>query len=233
MQYAARNIIKSRSLVCMTRPHLIHYLIPMTMLAQRMTRLAWGVLLLVFVASGCRMYGGYGSRAATFEKIQQATQRFAEDLERARGERDALQRAAAADPALVDFAERFAAVVERQGAMVAEHQALAADASAGGNILFEWVGPDNYRQLHSLYGAIISDQQIIEDRYDEVLMDLQQALGAMTPAERVPLQSRYQVAPHFYERIRYASGQRSVADILAQAPAAAAPVAEAPEEASE
>lgn len=188
----------------------------------------WGVLLLALVASGCRTYGGYGSSEETLEKIQQATQRFAEELERSRGEQEALQRAAASDPALAVFAERFAAVVESQEAVVAEQQALAEEASAGGNILFAWVGPDTYRRLHKTYGAIITDQQIIRDRYAEVLTDLQQAVGATTPAEQVPLQSRYQVAPQFYERIRYASGRRSVADILSQARPAAAPADAAP-----
>ncbi len=191
----------------------------------------WGVLLLALVASGCRTYGSYGSEEELLGKIQQATRLFAEELERSRGEQDALQRAAAANPALADFAERFAAVVVRQEAMVEEHQALAQGVSAGGNILFAWVGPDSYRRLHSTYGAIISDQQIVRDRYAEVLMDMQQAVGTTTSVQRVPLQSHYQVAPQFYERIRYASGQRSVADILAQAPAggAAAPVDAAPD----
>lgn len=192
---------------------------------------AWGVLLLALVASGCRTYGGYGSTEEMLGKIQQATQLFAEELERSRGEQEALQRAAAANPTLADFAERFAAVVERQEAVVAEQQALAERAHAGGNILFDWVGPDSYRRLHSTYGAIISDQQIVRDRYAEVLMDVQQAVGG--PAQRVPLQSRYQVAPPFYERLRYASAQRSVADILAQAQAAVAPADEATPDSSQ
>ena len=199
----------------------------MNVSAHRTMYVVWGVFLLALVASGCRSYGSYGSREEIYGKIQQATQLFAEELERSRGEQDALQRAAAAHPALADFAERFAAVVERQAAMVEQHQALAEAASAGGNILFAWVGPDSYRRLHSTYGAIISDQQIVRDRYAEVLMDVQQAVGG--PAQRVPVQSRYQVAPHFYERLRYASAQRSVADILAQAQAAVAPADEAPE----
>ncbi len=199
----------------------------MNSMAHRTMHVVWGVLLLALVASGCRTYGGYGSTEETLGQIQQATQLFAEELERSRGEQEALQRAAAANPALADFAERFAAVVERQEAVVAEQQALAEAAHAGGNILFDWVGPDSYRRLHSTYGAIISDQQIVRDRYAEVLMDLQHAVGATTLARRVPLQSRYQVAPQFYERLH--SGQRSVADILAQAQAAVAPADEAPE----
>lgn len=183
----------------------------------------WGVLLLALATSGCRTYGGYGSAEETLEQIQEATQRFAGDLERARGEQEALQRAAAANPALAALAERYTAVVERQAAVVAEQQALAETSSAGGNILFAWVGPDAYRRLHSTYGAIISDQQVIRDRYAEVLMDLQQAVGDSASAHGVMHQSRYQVRPQFYERIRSASGKRSVAEILASAPAAPVP----------
>ena len=203
----------------------------MNAMVHRTMCVVWGVLLLALGTSGCRTYGGYGSTGEMHEKIQQATQRFAEELERARGEQQALQRAAAANPALTEFAERFAAIVENQEEVVAEQQVLAEEAPTGGNLLFAWVGPDTYRRLHSTYGAIISEQQIIRDGYARVLMDLQQAVGAMTSDQEVPLQSRYQVRPQFYERIRYASGKRSVADILAQAqapaPADAAPDAQA------
>ena len=178
------------------------------------------MLLVLFVAAGCRTYGGYGSAEDTLAKIQEATQRFAEDYQRAQGERDALQRAAAADPALAEVAERFAAVVEQQGAMVEEHRRTAEEASAGGNILFAWVGPDAYRRLHRTYGALISDQQIIQDRYAEVLGALEEAVGTATMM-KTPEEGRYQVAPHFYNRTEYAKTQRSAADILAQARAAA------------
>ena len=199
----------------------------MNILVHHTTRLIGAMLLLTFAVGGCRTYGGYGSTEDMLGKIQQATQRFAEDYERAQGERDALQRAASDDPALVALAERFAAVVERQGALVEEHRALAEEASAGGNILFAWVGPDTYRQLHRTYGALITDQQIVQDRYGEVLRDLQQAVGAAS-ALTVQEEGRYQIAPHFYNRIEYALDQRAVADILTQARAAddmAAPTA--------
>lgn len=193
----------------------------MNILVHHTTRLLGAMLLLMLVAAGCRTYGGYGSAEETLAKIQEATQRFAEDHERAQGERDALQRAATANPALAALAARFAAVVERQGALVEQHRVWAEEASAGGNILFAWVGPDAYRQLHRTYGALITDQQIVQDRYAEVLRGLQQAVGG-TPARRVQEEGRYQIAPQFYDRIEYALDQRSVADILAQARSAVA-----------
>ena len=188
----------------------------MNVLVHRTTCLVGGVLLLALMTSGCRTYGGYGSSEAMLGKIQQATQRFADEYQRAQGERDALQRAAGSNPALATVAERFAGVVEHQGMVVEEHQALAANASDGGNILFAWVGPDSYRTLHNTYGALLSDQQIVRDRYAEVLLDLQQAVSG-TAAMMVPEEGRYQVAPHFYKRIEMSGSRRSVNDILAQA----------------
>ena len=194
----------------------------MNVLVLRTLRLIGAVLLLVFVAAGCRTYGGYGSTEVTLEKIQQATQRFAEDYERAQGESAALQRAADADASLAALAQRFTDVVGGHGEAVAAQQALAAEAAerTGSNILFAWVGPDDYRWLHRTYGAIISDQQIVQDRYGEVLGDLKEAKG-MASAASVEEEGRYQVAPHFYKRIEYAHGQQSVADILSQARSAA------------
>ena len=194
----------------------------MNILVPRTMHLIGGVLLFVFVAAGCRTYGGYGSTEEMLEKIQQATQRFAEDYERAQGERDALRRAASKDASLAALAERFAAIVEHQGAAVEAQRALAAEAAehAGSNILFAWVGPDSYRKLHRTYGAIITDQQIVQDRYGEVLRDVKQAMGASSVLS-VEEQGRYQVAPHFYKRLEYAHGQQSVADILARARTAA------------
>ncbi len=198
----------------------------MNVLVDRTTRLVGGVLLLAFVASGCRTYGGYGSAEDLPGKIQQATQRFAEDYGRAQAERDALQRAATANPALDALSVRFAEVVAQQGALVEEHQRLA-DAAAGrggSNFLFAWVGPDNYRWLHRIYGAIVSDQQLIRDRYAAVLRAVQQTVGG-APDQPVAEVGRYQVAPQFYKRIESAFAPRSVADALAQARPAAAPEA--------
>ncbi len=185
-------------------------------LVYRTSRLIGAMLLFAFVMAGCRSYGGYNSTVELHGKIQEATVNFAADYGRAQGEREALQRAAAADPALAPLAERFAAVVEQQGALVEEHEALAAEASASNNILFAWVGSDAYRRLHRTYGALISDQQIVQDRYVEVLRDLRQAVGA-PPAPAAEEEGRYQIAPHFYKRIEYALSQSTVADILAQA----------------
>ncbi len=171
------------------------------------------VLALALAVGGCRTYGGYGSEAETLDQIQQANALFAEDFQRAQGDQAALQRAAASNPALGRFAEAFAAVLEAQQAVVAEHRLLAEEAAAHRR---------NYRVLNQTYGAIISDQQIIRDRYAEILADVQRTVEA-TPARPVDPPSRYQVVPQFYQRIAYANARRSLADLLDRAQTGSAP----------
>lgn len=187
--------------------------------AHRRTRGVWGILVLVLLVTGCRTYGAYDAREKTLEEIQQAAERFAEDFERARAERDALQRAAASNSALTPFIERFDAILERQETLVAEQQTLAAEADAGTNPLFAWVGPDSYRHLHRAYGAMVTDQRIIRDRYRMVLDDLALAQGTMAAPGRIEELGRYQVAPQFYQRLINTSERRTVAMVLSPAPA--------------
>ena len=53
----------------------------------------------------------------------------------------------------------------------------------------------------SCHDIKIGDQQVVQDRYAEVLRDLQQAVGA-APAPAVQEEGRYQIAPHFYNQKR-------------------------------
>lgn len=204
----------------------------MNVRAPRRTHAAWGVLLLALTLTGCRTYGGdYGVREAMLSRIEQANQRFAESLERARGEREALQRAARSNPALTPLAARYAAVVARQEETVETHRMMAEGLTARSNILFTWVGPDAYRTLHNTYGAIISDQRILQDRYDKVLRAVEQAVGGSDAARTAPEEGRYQLIPPFYQRLQHERAYRSVSDILTRTrPATPAPAEETADE---
>lgn len=164
------------------------------------------ILLLLFVVAGCRTYGDhYGNEEALLANILEANERFGEELARAQGELAALESV----EAFGDYAARYAAVAQVHEAILAEHRDLAEEAKEH---------DDNYRFLHRLYGAIISDQQIVKDRYGELVSAMARAAARDTTARApVPDQSRYQVAPAFYERIAYENQQRSLAEILAEA----------------
>lgn len=156
-------------------------------------------LLLLLLATGCRTYGGYDSADAFVAKIREAAEQSFRHYDRALVERDALQRAADADSSLAPIFARFAAAVDEHALLVEEHHRAARRASSSNNILFRWVGPDANRGLHRLYGAIISDQQVISDQYDEVRRALLQR--ASMPVLVAPDENdRRYMAPHFYRR---------------------------------
>lgn len=163
------------------------------------------LVLLALILTGCRTYGGHGTEAETLDQMQQANRLFADALERARGELGVLERST--DPAVAAFAEPYAAVVSQHEAFVETHRALAAEAADARG---------SYRTLNRLYTTIISEQQIVADGYAEVRRDLRQAVTGVAE-QAIPLRSRYQVAPQFYERIRYRLGPQTVTDILAAA----------------
>jgi len=109
-----------------------------------------------------------------------------------------VRRMAATNPSLEDVMDEFLGVVEKQARVTQAYTDAAANTEfASPNILFRWVGPDDYRALHRQYGALISDQQMVDDRYDSVCKALWQ--------EHIPgvaEEGRYQIAPYYYHRLR-------------------------------
>lgn len=173
-----------------------------------------GWMLVLLVLGGCRTYGAYDNEEQTLEEIAEANAVFADELERARADLATLDAAASGDARLAEPAVVF-------GATLALHElALAAHLLAA-----EEVDDDDYRELHRLYGAIISDQQIIRDQYAYALAGLDTSVAA-TPAEDPGMQARYYVVPPYYERIRQANERLSVTERLrraGQAPGYVAP----------
>ncbi|NBC15754.1 MAG: hypothetical protein GVY18_00385 [Bacteroidetes bacterium] len=158
------------------------------------------------LVTGCRTYGGYGTEAETLEQIQQTVDRFADALDRARGNLSLLQDAANDNAAYADAAEKYAEAVAAHEAALAYARDLSEEAAAD---------PGDYRLLSRAYGAIVTDLRLAGDRYTRITDVLQQTLqtpealpGGMTLAQRwvraVPLVSRYQVRPPYYERVDYA-----------------------------
>lgn len=165
-------------------------------------RLLCGLALVVLLA-GCRTYGRYGTEAETYDQIQRANELFARELERARADLELLQQAASSNSMLTPYAERYAAIVARHQAFLEQHRALA-------GTLAEHQG--NYRVLHQGYGSILSEQNVVQDQYTNLLVRLKRT--ATMQAETVPVEGRYQVAPQYYLRLQYANERLTVRDVL-------------------
>lgn len=162
-------------------------------------------VLVLFVLTGCRTYGGYGTEPETIDQIRIANDQFAEEMERARAEYEYLLEQVQQDPGLVAFAESYLAILQLQEQKLLENLDLAESA---------YDNPDNYRTLSRVYGAIISNQNVVEDRYDALYRVMVEArTQQVLPEEALP-PARWQVAPPEYDRMRRVLQQRSVRDIL-------------------
>ncbi len=168
--------------------------------------------------AGCRMYGAGDSADLVQARLQASEQRLGAELAERQDDTEALARAAELHPTLVPLAERFAAVVSEHGRLAAEHAELVASLPQQNNLLFAWVGPDRYRALHNAYGAVTADRQLLSDKYQDVLLDLEEALGDLTVPRSATL-ARYGVAPPFYARLSStAPSLEKVLAIVAPAP---------------
>ena len=178
---------------------------------------AYSIAVLLLVAAGCRMYGSDSSVQALEEGIRQEAVALAAVRDRIHVHASALNAMAAADAALVPYAERLTALAGAYDALVQTHH-RAAQAERGGflrnNPLVGWVGRDRYRSLHRTYGAMIAEQRVLTDRLEVLRGDLQAhttGTGAMEPQEI----GRYQIAPQFYRRLEHAAQRQELSDILA------------------
>ena len=185
-------------------------------------RLGLSGLAFLLLLTGCRTYGDkYGNEEATLNQIGEANEQFADDLARARTNLAALRRAAESDSRLEALAEQYAELLVAHEALLAVHIEQAAELDAGDSIWDQtiggWLGGGDYRPIHRTYGAIISEEQIMRDRYGELLANALVATGrdsleAPWTLEPYP-EGRYYIVPPQYERIRnlgaYSSMERA------------------------
>lgn len=168
------------------------------------------VLLIVVILSGCRTYGDYGTEQASFDQIEAANQQFAQDLERARGELETLKSAAGRDADLRNAVTQYEALLAKHEEMSMAHKELAAGLEVK-------TGPiarlgNSYRDLNRALGNVAAEQLQMENHYRDFAASLIKDAGQRAHVEFE--QSRYMVAPPYYEQIRFALAERSISDAL-------------------
>ena len=125
------------------------------------------VLAALLVLSGCRTYGGYDTKAKNYEAMQNAVQAFEEELSRAQADFQTLEDAASADTLETDTLKALARQFQDH---IDEHEELLKvqrervdrlDADAA------------YRTLHRAYGAMVTEQRMMEQKYQRVIRTVQ------------------------------------------------------------
>lgn len=181
-----------------------------------MNRLATcGLVLALVLLTGCRTYGSFDSEELTVLEIIETHEQFVQELQRAQADLDALQRAGATNPLLAAAADEWAYAVGAHEIYADAHALLVEEA-----IEHE----DDYRRVHRIYGAMISEVNLAGDRYRAIQRGLQDAiLAGQTDAIRddIPYQSRLQVAPYYFQKLAYDSRRISTNDLIRLAQGAA------------
>ena len=168
------------------------------------------VLLLVFVVlTGCRTYGGYDTEQASYDRIETINALFAQDLEKAKGELQFIQQAAGNDAELQAAVAQYEALLAQHEAMVAAHDELASTLVVNTGFLGKLT--TSYRDLNRGLGYIATDQLTMRNQYKAFATSL---LDDSQKAMLQTVQARYQIAPPYYESIRYAIAEKSVSDAL-------------------
>lgn len=142
-------------------------------------------LVTLLVLSGCRTYGGYDTQAKNYEAMQNAVQSFEDDLNRAQADLQTLEEAATSDT-LEALARQFQDHVHEHEELLQTQQErvrrLSADAS--------------YRALQRAYGAMVTEQKMMEQKYQRVIRTVQATVqdGGVETASSASTR-RYTITP--------------------------------------
>lgn len=147
-------------------------------------QLALAVLL---VTGGCRTYGGYGSEPETYKALQATVQSFEQELERAQADLRQLQQAASELDTLHTLAGAFQGLVdEHKSLLKKQHERI------------DRLSPEgDYRDLHTAYGATLTERRILHRKYQQTILDVQEVVGGVPEMSHVgrSSQRRYTVRP--------------------------------------
>lgn len=145
----------------------------------------------LLMLAGCRTYGGYETEALTLNQMQTATQQFADKLEQARADLNLLEQATATNEALQALERRYRETVSLHEEKLQLHRDVVARFEAEDG---------TYRDLHRNYGALISDQRLVQQRYRSLLQRISRTVRGLGAQDDAMLESHYFVTPLFYPR---------------------------------
>lgn len=144
------------------------------------------VLVGLLVLSGCRTYGGYDTEPKTYQALERSVESFSDELDRAEADFRALEDAAATSDSLQALAEEYQA-------LLTEHESLLDTQRSRVERLSSDSG---YRTLHRAYGATVTEQRMMEQKYRRVTRTVRATVqGSHTERAAADGERRYTIRP--------------------------------------
>ncbi len=162
------------------------------------------LVVLMLVASGCRMYGGYGTEDAHVAQAETTVANFAQQIGQAEADLAALNAAAASTPALAPHAALYADLVAHHTALAAAQEARLEDVAGG-----------SYRTVSRALGAMVAEQQRVHEQYNRMHYAIQDVVQGTTGGAVISA-SLYRSVPAYFERIRHGLEQPTMVESLGQ-----------------
>ncbi|PSQ76974.1 MAG: hypothetical protein BRD35_04950 [Bacteroidetes bacterium QH_7_62_13] len=142
----------------------------------------------LLILSGCRTYGNdqYENGPEMYEALQRTVTQLEQELGRAESDLRRLESAAETRSELQPLVERYQSYVESHEAALAGHRKQAEQLSSEAS----------YRELHRVYGAIVTDRRLIQKQYRRATRKVWAiARGTDTPRKPVRDESQYVDTP--------------------------------------
>lgn len=154
------------------------------MLHPRHTLLYIAVLGLLL--SGCRTYGGYDTKPKTYEAMQKAVQSFEDEFTRSKNDLQKLESAAARAETLQPMVKQFQGLIDEHESLLQKQRDRVERLSPG----------STYRNLHTAYGATVTEQRMMQQKYQRVIRTVRTTVRDTTvQASRPETGRRYTVRP--------------------------------------
>lgn len=182
--------MRSVEAFCCVSPELI--LLSIMFEAPRLLPVA--LVVSVLILTGCRTYGdeGFESESKMYGALQESVQQIERSLQRSESDLQRLQAAAERDDRLEGHVRQYRSLLQSHQMMAADHAQQAERLS----------GDASYRTLHRVYGAMITDQKLLQQKYRRALRGIWATVRDTTiprPSARLP--SRYSITPVQYPRV--------------------------------
>jgi len=147
----------------------------------------------LLVLGGCRTYGGYDTKPKTYQALEKSVESFADELNRAETEGRALADAATTSDSLQALSEEYQA-------LLSEHESLLETQRSR----VERLSPSSgYRSLHHAYGATVTEQRMMEQKYERLTRTVRTTVrGAQAAEATVKGERRYTVRPIGFPSVR-------------------------------
>lgn len=136
--------------------------------------------------SGCRTYGGYDTKTKTYQAMQKAVQTFEEEVDQAETDLRMLETAAVESDTLQALAVQYRDLIDEHESLLQKQQ----------NRIERLSSSSSYRNLHVAYGATVTEQRMVQQKYQRVTRTVRAVVQAPSSQEaRAKGDRRYTVRP--------------------------------------